>query len=82
MMNNTKTIVIYASECNVEAEGKDSLYVEAEQTEEEYNRTIRDFFGPKDIIAAIGAAELLEAMDLDDIRGWLDGIGMKTCWED
>lgn len=58
------------------------IEVELEVCRSEYENILLREYGIDDIISIVGARNLLERMDTDEITGYLNDIGVKTEWEE
>ena len=76
-----KNLVIDALSVNIDPNKDYSVQLDINMEDAEYE-SILSQYGAKNIVRISVAEDLLEAMDVDEIRQYLDGIGIKTEWED
>lgn len=76
-----KNLFIDALSVNIDPNKDYSVQLDINMEDAEYE-SILSQYGAKNIVRISGAEDLLEAMDVDEIRQYLDGIGIKTEWED
>lgn len=70
-----KNLVISASRVEIDTETNNTFLVDVEMSEQEYE-TIISQFRIDDIINIIGARDLLEHMDGDDILNYANDVGL------
>lgn len=76
-----KTINVNAAKVEIEPFQDERVSVDLTMSDFDYY-SILAFFEYKDIVREVGADELLEAMDIEDIVVYLNDLGIKTVWEE
>lgn len=76
-----KTINVNAAKVEIEPFQDERVSVDLTMSDFDYY-SILAVFEYKDIVREVGANELLEAMDIEDIVVYLKDLGIKTVWEE
>lgn len=76
-----KNLVIDALGVNITPNNNNTAQLDIDMQDYEYEDILLQY-GAENIVRIIGASDLLDAMDVDDIRQYLENIGVKTEWED
>ena len=76
-----KTINVNAAKVEIEPFQDERVSVDLRMSDFDYY-SILAVFEYKDIVREVGANELLEAMDIEDIVVYLKDLGIKTVWEE
>lgn len=77
----TRCVSLTANTINIEPKSDNLIDVEMEMPEAEFGSMI-DYFDEKDVVCHFGAANLLQHMDVEEIREFLSNIGVKSEWEE
>lgn len=76
-----KTINVNAAKVEIEPFQDERVSVDLTMSDFDYY-SILAVFEYEDIVREVGANELLEAMDIEDIVVYLKDLGIKTVWEE
>lgn len=76
-----KTINVNAAKVEIDPFQDERVSVDLTMSDFDYY-SILAVFEYKDIVREVGADELLEAMDIEDIVVYLKDLGIKTVWEE
>lgn len=76
-----KTINVNAAKVEIEPFQDERVSVDLTMSDFDYY-SILAVFEYEDIVREVGADELLEAMDIEDIVVYLNDLGIKTEWEE
>lgn len=76
-----KTINVNAAKVEIDPFQDERVSVDLTMSDFDYY-SILAVFEYKDIVREVGANELLEAMDIEDIVVYLKDLGIKTVWEE
>lgn len=77
----TRSVSLTASTINIDPKSDNLVDVEMEMSEADFGSMI-DYFDEKDVVCHFGAGNLLQHMDVEDIREFLSEIGVKSEWEE
>lgn len=77
----TRAISFTASTIEINPKSDNLMEVELEVSEEEFD-TMLGYFDEKDAVSYFGAGNLLQHMDVEEIRAFLSDIGVKSEWEE
>lgn len=76
----TRGISFTASTIEINPKSDNLMEVELEVSEKEFDSML-GYFDEKDAVCHFGAANLLQHMDVEEIREFLSDIGIKSEWE-
>ena len=77
----TRGISFTASTIEINPKSDNLMEVELEVSEKEFD-TMLCYFDEKDAVEYFGTRQLLEHMDVEEIREFLSNIGVKSEWEE
>lgn len=77
----TRSVSLTASTIEINPKSDNLMEVELEVSEEEFDSML-GYFDEKDVVEHFGAGNLLQHMDVEDIREFLSEIGVKSEWEE
>ena len=77
----TRAISFTASTIEINPKSDNLMEVELEVSEEEFDSML-GYFDEKDAVEHFGAGNLLQHMDVEEIREFLSEIGVKSEWEE
>lgn len=77
----TRGISFTASTIEINPKSDNLMEVELEVSEKEFD-TMLGYFDEKDVVCHFGAGNLLQHMDVEEIRAFLSDIGVKSEWEE
>ena len=76
-----KNLVIDALSVNIDSNSGRSVQLDINMEDAEYEGILLQY-GAENIVRIVGASGLLDAMDVDYIRQYLEDMGVKTEWEE
>lgn len=76
-----KNLVIDALSVNIDSNSGRSVQLDINMEDAEYEGILLQY-GAENIVRIVGASDLLDAMDVDYIRQYLEDMGVKTEWEE
>lgn len=77
----TRGISFTASSIEINPKSDNLMEVELEVSEKEFDAML-GYFDEKDAVCYFGAGNLLQHMDVEEIREFLSDIGVKSDWEE
>lgn len=77
----TKSVSFTASTIGIDPKSDNLIEVELEVSDEEFD-TMLGYFDEKDAVEHFGTGNLLQHMDVEEIREFLSDIGVKSDWEE